>query len=108
MAHSLGVDSHYITRDVEVHRREYLKGYPYLRIFEPPETLTKTYVTLTQLQEQLRKRDETIFELKTTIQRLENMLNVLMNRPSLQIEKEALSTTEKLTRKLPKKYQAEA
>lgn len=107
MGHSLGVDAHYITRNVEVHRREYLKGYPYLRVFEPPEAITKTYVTLSQLEEQLRKRDQTIFELKATIQRMENMLNVLISRPSLQIDKEALSTTEKLAKKLSKEYVTE-
>jgi len=34
MGHSLGVDAHYITRDPEVHRKEYAKGYQQLRIFD--------------------------------------------------------------------------
>jgi len=32
MGHSLGVDAHYLTRDVESHREEYAKGYVYLRL----------------------------------------------------------------------------
>jgi integrase len=34
LGHSLGVDNHYITRDVEQHRRKYAEGYDSLRVFE--------------------------------------------------------------------------
>jgi len=41
MAHSLGTDEHYITRDPEKHREEYRKAYQNLRIFtsDVPETI---------------------------------------------------------------------
>ena len=54
-------------------------------------------------------------ELKTQVkalteklERLESIVNTLISRPSLKIEKEALEAGEKLAEKLPKKYQAEA
>jgi integrase len=36
MGHTLDVDEHYFTRDVETHRREYAKAYDSLRVYEPP------------------------------------------------------------------------
>jgi len=50
-------------------------------------------------------------ELRIQIEKLGKRLETLerlLSRPSLQIDKEALSSAEKLARKLPKKYQAEA
>jgi len=58
MGHSLGVDSHYISRDVEQHREEYRKGYEALRIFDPG------FVDLRDLTTQLRNKDSEIKELK--------------------------------------------
>lgn len=71
MGHSLGTDAHYITRNPEVHRREYTHAYPYLRVWEPDEALTKTYVTMTQLQEELKRKDQQIVELRGTVAALQ-------------------------------------
>jgi integrase len=59
MGHSLGVDAHYITRDIEVHRKEYMKGYEFLQIFEP------SAVSLTDLLADMRKKTQDIAALKT-------------------------------------------
>jgi len=64
MGHSLGVDAHYITRDVERHREEYKRGYEYLRIFEP------SAISVTEILEQLRQRDE---EIKTLRRQIEDL-----------------------------------
>jgi 2-hydroxy-3-keto-5-methylthiopentenyl-1-phosphate phosphatase len=55
MGHSLGVDAHYISRNPEVHRAEYKKGYPELRILEPLAT-----DEMKAIQEKLQKKDEQI------------------------------------------------
>lgn len=55
MGHSLGVDAHYISRNPEVHRMEYKKGYPELRILEPLAT-----DELKAIHEQLQKKDQQI------------------------------------------------
>lgn len=108
MGHSLGVDAHYITRDVERHREEYQKGYEYLRIFEP------SAISLLEIGKALRQKDEQIKDLKTQIQllsqklsSLENTINLLVSRPSLKIEKKALEASKELAEKLPKEYQTE-
>jgi hypothetical protein len=67
MGHSLGTDAHYISRDLEKHREEYRKGYPFLRIYE-------TVDDLVSLREEIRKRDEEIEDLKSNFDsRLEIM-----------------------------------
>lgn len=35
MLHSLGTDQHYISRDIEEHRKRYKEAYPSIRIYEP-------------------------------------------------------------------------
>ncbi|MBS7616421.1 tyrosine-type recombinase/integrase [Candidatus Bathyarchaeota archaeon] len=54
MGHSLGTDAHYISRDVEEHRKRYKEGYPYLKIFEP------SVESIHVLYDQIRERDEKI------------------------------------------------
>lgn len=59
------IDDHYITTlDVERHREEYMKGYPYLRIFEPGQNskvqeleikLSEAYRTIGELQQKLQQ-----------------------------------------------------
>jgi hypothetical protein len=66
MGHTLGVDAHYIVRDVEVHRKEYAKGYEYLRIFEP------SFVSIAEITEQLRKKDQEIGKLQSQIAQLQS------------------------------------
>jgi len=65
MGHSLGVDAHYITRDVERHRQEYAKGYEFLRIFEP------SAISLTELLKVVKEKDMEIKTLKERLERLE-------------------------------------
>jgi hypothetical protein len=65
MGHSLGVDAHYITRDPEVHRAEYKRGYEQLRILEPA-----TPAQLTEIVEKLKQKDLEIEELRTMNQQL--------------------------------------
>ncbi len=65
MGHSLGVDAHYITRDPERHRKEYKKGYEFLRIFEPSLfSVAEQTQRITQLEKKLEIRDQEIRELK--------------------------------------------
>jgi translation initiation factor 2B subunit (eIF-2B alpha/beta/delta family) len=65
MGHSLGVDAHYITRDVERHRQEYAKGYEYLRIFEP------TAISLTELLQVIKQKDAEIKMLRERLEKVE-------------------------------------
>jgi len=65
MGHSLGVDAHYITRDVERHRQEYAKGYEYLRIFEP------TPISLTELFQVIKQKDAEIKMLRERLEKVE-------------------------------------
>jgi integrase len=59
MGHSLGVDAHYISRDVEEHRKKYAEGYRTLRIFES--------LDLSNFTELLSIKDREIKELKEKI-----------------------------------------
>jgi len=58
MGHSIGSDEHYISRDIEVHRAEYSKNYPSLRIYESPK-------------EELRSKDDIIVKLTERTAELE-------------------------------------
>jgi hypothetical protein len=77
MGHSLGVDAHYITRDPEVHRREYARGYEHLRIFEPSidslaelrQDLLQKLQKKDQEMDQLRKQNEDLADEVETIRR---------------------------------------
>jgi len=67
MGHSLGTDAHYISRDVEEHRKRYAEGYKYLRIYEPSAE------TIFELGERLRQRDREIAQLKAALDRVYEM-----------------------------------
>ena len=58
LGHSLGVDNHYISRDVEHHRKKYAEGYESLRVFETGGT---------DLRGQLAERDKEVRELKEKV-----------------------------------------
>ena len=60
MVHSLGVDSHYVSRDPEFHRKEYKKGYEQLRI---PETVTPAQMK--DINDQLRQKDKEVHNLNS-------------------------------------------
>jgi integrase len=90
--------THYISLDIEHHRSLYAKAYENLRLYPPQsEDLAKLKLENIELRMQVEGLGK----------RLE-ALERLLSRPSLQIDKEALETTEKLAKRLPKKYQAEA
>jgi len=65
MGHSLGVDAHYITRDIERHRQEYAKGYEFLRIFEP------SAISLTEVLKVVKEKDMEIKMLRERLEKLE-------------------------------------
>jgi len=87
MGHSLGVDAHYITRDPEVHRQEYAKGYKFLRIFEP------SLETLGDIADQLRKKDDEIKALKETMAKLQPLIDLVNSYPTLEQMKAELGLT---------------
>lgn len=64
MGHTLGVDEHYIMRDVEIHRQKYAEAYPTLRIYSPTQDskmleldvkLKEAYQTIGELQQKLKQ-----------------------------------------------------
>ncbi|MCJ7633624.1 site-specific integrase [Candidatus Bathyarchaeota archaeon] len=63
LGHSLGVDNHYISRDIEQHRKKYAEGYESLRVSETGGT---------DLRSQLAERDSEIQELKEKIKGLQD------------------------------------
>lgn len=64
--------THYISRDPEYHRKEYKKGYEQLRIQEPA-----TPAQLTQITEELKKRDLEIQELRKEIKHIRKYTDLL-------------------------------
>jgi hypothetical protein len=74
MGHTLGVDEHYITRDIERHREEYTRGYEYLRLgtTNPTETLKQ----IEELrQENVRLKDE-LTKLQRTVPSMDDLQKV--------------------------------
>jgi len=69
MGHTLGVDAHYFSTDVEFHRKLYKrKALPFLRIEK--ETPTETVQTIKELRKQLK-------ETRKQLEERDKMLNVL-------------------------------
>jgi uncharacterized coiled-coil protein SlyX len=66
MGHSLSVDAHYISRDVEEHRKRYTEGYPYLRLYESDPL---------SIVNQLHERDEEIATLRGEVVELRDLVN---------------------------------
>ena len=64
MGHSLSVDAHYISRDLEKHRAEYAGGYRFLRV------VNSSLESLADLSDELRKRDQEIKRLKEQVEKL--------------------------------------
>ena len=98
MGHSIGVDEHYISRDPERHRQEYLKGYKSLRIYPESEDVTA-------LAAKLVEKEKEIEDLKAQLQAVQlqtNTTQLLLKdfEPYIQVMKnkavvEALGPTEK-------------
>jgi site-specific recombinase XerD len=72
MGHTLGVQSHYISRNIDDHRTRYAEGYKYLRISEPSP------VSLLDLHQQLRQKDQEIEQLQGRVKSLENERTEIM------------------------------
>jgi len=71
MSHSIGTDEHYITRDVESHRKKYAECYPHLRLSEPsPDALVK-------FSKQLEDEDQQIKSLQETVEKLEPLMKFM-------------------------------
>jgi len=66
MCHSLGVDAHYISKDIEIHRQKYTDAYPSLRIYK----ITKSELSK-EVKSKLYKSDLEIEQLKAKIKDLE-------------------------------------
>ena len=74
MEHSLkaGSDEHYIFRDPEEHRKRYAQGYEQLRLLEPV-----TPVQLKDINDQLRRKDQQIQELRAQNEKLSERIDKL-------------------------------
>ena len=95
MAHSLGVDSHYISRDVEEHRKLYAKGYKNLRIFTPSkENLADLYHEINAITQSMAELQQENKELKNRITRIEDKLKI-KPRPPFEIPPEVEDQIEK-------------
>jgi integrase len=68
MGHSLGVDAHYISRDVEEHRKKYAEGYRTLRVFE-------STLDLSNFTELLSIKDREIKELKEKMAEIDQKID---------------------------------
>jgi integrase len=77
MGHSLGVDAHYISRDVEEHRKRYAEGYNYLRVYEG------NVDDLQELRQQLHEKDKTINELREQVDALAKAVNLIKDLPAI-------------------------
>jgi len=79
MGRALGTDGHYLTRDVEIHREEYTKAYPNLRIYEQPnprlEELEEKYEELKRENEQLSKDNEELKKLRKEVEELKEFMH---------------------------------
>jgi len=80
MGHSLGTDAHYISRDLEEHRKRYAEGYKYLRIYEPSAE------TIYELNEKLRQKDKEMHKLQQQIDELQTILKKLERRMTTHLE----------------------
>jgi integrase len=65
MSHSIGTDEHYITRDVESHRKKYAECYSHLRLSETsPDAFVKVSRQLEEKDQQIKSLQETVEKLK--------------------------------------------
>jgi integrase/uncharacterized coiled-coil protein SlyX len=81
MGHTDNADMHYISMDVEEHRRRYSEGYQSLRIFEPSESgqmkimekqLADANQTIEELKQQIKQKDENVTDLQKSLSTLED------------------------------------
>jgi len=81
MGHTDNADMHYVSMDVEEHRRRYSEGYTSLRIFERTEstqmiTLEKTLAeankTIEELRQQIKQKNDNEANLQSSMKTLED------------------------------------
>jgi hypothetical protein len=82
MGHSIGVEQHYISRNVEEHRKKYADGYQYLRLGtpSPDEKLNLVEAVMKENAELKKKQMETEAELekaKMTLSMMEGTLGTV-------------------------------
>jgi len=70
MGHSLGVEQHYISREIEEHRKKYGEGYKFVRIYETIESNI-------DLHQQIRERDEQLRQLSERMEKLSPLLRMM-------------------------------
>ena len=86
MGHSLGVDSHYVSRDPEFHRKEYTKGYEQLRVLEQAipiateRSIEELKKNLTLVNEKLLEKDKEIELLKQQVVPIAKLLEKLTSK----------------------------
>ena len=83
MGHSLGVDAHYISREVEKHRAIYNEGYPYLRLYDIEPIIRREDIEriVEARVEELKKENE---NLKWAYKQLRDMITGSKNgQPNL-------------------------
>lgn len=69
MGHSLGTDAHYISRDIEEHRKRYAEGYPSLKVSGV------TTESLAAFSDLLTEKDAEIKELRSRVEDLTRKIN---------------------------------
>jgi len=69
MGHNLGVDDHYMTRDIERHREEYAKGYEYLRLGT---------VNATETVKQIEAQTKKITDLSMEVEKLRGFVDTVV------------------------------
>jgi len=89
MGHTLGVDEHYFSTDVERHRKQYReKAMPHLRL--ETQTPSETEATITELRQQLEaselKNAQRLAELERENQQLKARLNGFTMDPAQMAE----------------------
>jgi hypothetical protein len=71
MGLSLGVDAHYISRDVEEHRRRYREGYPSLRLYEAdPASIVNLYSENADLKRRIAATEEKLARIEKLLDEL--------------------------------------
>lgn len=105
MGHDIGTDEHYISRDVERHREEYLKGYANLRLHKPSID-AETIARLTRQNLALKAEGE---ELKAGVKLLEGRIKFLerANKRANERYQELSARVDRMIAALDKKRQQE-
>ena len=78
MGHSLGVDSHYISRNLEDHKKRYTEGYNALRVFKPdPESMGEVLQLIKEKEREIQELKEQNQKMQTDLQTLKSMAKMI-------------------------------